>query len=228
MHGPLERPSSLVIWGPNRAFLDEAALSLARSVGPEFYWFDIVSPDDPTAREEENVLSEIPPERACRVGPPEIELQNAIGNLALWAVLDIANLEGSEVRDLTDFIRMPEAVQRAVGAHDPRANPAVLVASNADRARRLYRPEAGTFTPFIELLNKRGITLLLTNGGTPRANVFDFEIVLHFEERKDGTPGFLCVKGFAEGGFPPFRQDAWTPRDELLRLLAGFRGPQGT
>ena len=222
--GPINHPSSLVLWGPDRATLDRVALAIARGIGPEFYWFDIVAEDGSLSAEERRVLDEVPPQRAYRVSPPEMELQNAVGNLALWAVIKRSEAEAQQSSELADFLRIPDAIQRAVSQHPTESGPATVVVTNADHASHLYPGDVGTFLPYIRLLNRRAITLVLTNGGMPRANTTDFEVILKLQRGVSGSWSMMCEKGPQEAEFSPFRAGSETPVDSLVRSLESTKG----
>ena len=216
--GPLGHPSSFVLWGPDRGILDRVALAIARSIDPEFYWFDVTAPDGALSRGEREVLEEVPVHRAFRLSPPEVELQNAIGNVAVWAVLRHGGAEAQQVSELADFVRLPDVVQRTVSERNP-DTPGTLVVSNADHASHLYPADAGTFSPYIRLLNNRGLTLILTTGMTPRANAADFEVILKLQPGAVGSWSMKCEKGSLEADFAPFGPASETSVDSVIARL---------
>ena len=211
----LGHPSSFAVGGGNRATLDRIALAIARGNGPDFFWFDVLSHDGSIDAEERRVLEEIPPHRAYRVSPPEVELQNAIGNMALWAVVQA----GPSATELADFLRLPGEVQRIVAERDPASGSGTLVVSNADHAAHLYPADAGTFSPYIQLLNRRGMTLILTTGMTPRANAADFEVTLKVVPGVSGARLVRCEKGPTDGKFTPFHSGSETEVGSLIDSL---------
>ena len=221
-NGPISTASSFVVWGPDRATLDRVALAIARSIGPEFYRFDVTAPQGALSDGEREILETVPIHRAFRLSPPEVELQNAIGNVALWAVLRHGETESQQVSELADFVRLPDVVQRTVGERDPNS-PGALVVSNADHASHLYPADPGTFSPYIRLLNNRGLTLILTTGTTPRANAADFEVILKLLPAVAGSPTMRCEKGLQETGFLPFRLGSET----VVRSLIDSLEPKG-
>ena len=216
--GPIGRPSSLFLWGKDRPTLCRLALAFSRSVGPELYWFDIVPEDGSFNENEMGTLTQVPSAHAYRVAPPDVKLQDPVGKMTLWSVIRQSPAEAMQESELLAFLRIPDAIQRVVAEHHP-DSPATLVVSNVDRAIHLFAGDRGVFSPYIQLLNRQGITLVFTRYGTPRANAADFEVNLRLEEWLNGTRVFRCENGFAESGFAPFRRGAWARVDELIRQL---------
>ena len=217
-NGSIGRPSSMFVWGRDRPTLCRLALAFSRSAGPELWWFDIVPQDGKINAVETDILGQVPVNHAYRVAPPDLQLQEAIGNMSLWAVIRQSPTEAKQNSEFSHFLRIPDAMQQVVAEHNPDSS-AALVVSNVDRAAHLYPGDLGVFSPYIELLNRRRITLIFTRFGTPRANAADFEVNLRLEERRNGTKVFRCERGPAEGAFAPFRRGAWTLTDDLIRQL---------
>lgn len=209
-----------MIWGRDRVVLELLAAALARAVGPIVYWFEI---DDLTSPKTAPVAIEKPDFgglRFFRLRPKEVALTDPSPGLSHWVLLpgtESASLEQNEVRD---FLRIPDAIQSVLGEAGAGSVPSSMVISNVDRASEHYPPTAGTFTPFIQMFNQRNVTPIFTNGGTPRENVWDFDVVLHVEVSERGVAECTCEKGRPDSGFGPFQKGIQSRVDSICRLLA--------
>jgi hypothetical protein len=215
--GRIPDPTSAVIWGPDRPANDRVALALARAAGDESFWFEIVDatgiPADQAA-----LRQEIDPTHAFLVQPEEVALDEALGNIALWTVIREPP-DSPEAARLANFLRIPATVRSIVEHRGRFEGNATIVVANVDRGVAHFSGNAGTFTPFIEELNRLGYSLVFTNGKTPRANMRDFAISLRIE----ADPGSMALRAICVQGDPrfagPLVPGAVTPVEELLRWL---------
>jgi hypothetical protein len=213
----LPDPTSAVIWGPDRLANDRVAVALARAAGTESFWFEILDtsglPDAQAA-----LRQEIDPTHGFLVQPKDVALNETLGNMALWTIVREPP-DSPEATRLSTFLRIPETIRSIVEHRAPYEGNATIVVANVDRGVAHFSGEAGTFSPFIDQLNRLGFSLVFTNGKTPRANMRDFAISI----RVEADPGSAALRAICVQGDPrfsgPLVAGAVTPLDDLLRWL---------
>lgn len=209
-----------MVWGPDRIVLELVAAALAHAIGPTIYWFeidDLKSPGKTPSGVEKSPSRGV---RFFRIRPKEVALTDSSAILSHWALFPITEGASFDRDEVRDFLSIPDAVQSVLTDASPEVGPTSIVVSNVDRASELFTPTAGTFAPYIQLLNRRGVTLIFTNGGTPRENVWDFDVVLHVEVGQGGVIGCTCEKGQPDSGFAPFQKEVRTTLDALMLALS--------
>jgi len=169
-------PASCVVWGTARADLDRLAMGVARMLGKEVYWVEIQGePSLPS--EEAAVLQELDPTHSLRVAPPEVAINEELGKLALWAVVREPSTSLEDL-ELSDYLRIPGPFRSLIDHAGPVPGGVTIVVANVDRATHFYGGEPGEFTPFLLELKRLGVSIIFTNGGMPRGNTSDFDIVI--------------------------------------------------
>lgn len=177
-------PASCVVWGTRRADLDRLAIGLARALGKEIFWVDIQT-DANFSAAETTVLQELDPSHSIRVAPAEVAIDERLGKLSLWAVVEEPPTP-SERAQLADYLRIPAAFRQLIDRSGPIVGGVAIVVANVDRATGLYAGTPGEFTPFLQQLQRLGVSPIFTNAGIPRGNVSDFDVVIRVTRDPNG------------------------------------------
>lgn len=156
----LERPSSVLFWGPDRHLLSLAAFGLARRIAGEFTLVDILDPAHPTERD--GIFSLVPEARRVVVGKAEELVPNeAASNLALFGVL---RNDGppAELERLVDFLWLPAALQEAVSRSGRERRPGPVLLTNGHVLEHVWRSPAEPLRRIFGVLNHEGLTPIVT------------------------------------------------------------------
>jgi hypothetical protein len=215
-------PTSIVVWGTDRARVDRVALALARAVGAELYWFEILDPSGRLSAAERRELGKVDRSHAFRLRPGEVAPDAELGSLVHGKALAVEPNERGEGERLAALLRIPAPIRQVVLDRDPELPTAAFVLTNTDRAAALYPRARGTFAPLITTLKGLGLTLILTTGRSPQENAQDFDLVLRVEP--GGTGPVVVERGDVRLG-PTFRRAAETPLPAFLRALREHPAP---
>jgi hypothetical protein len=169
--------TSMYVWGPNRSRVNAAARVVAERLDPGYQWLEVRVPEEPAS------------EAAAGVAPhPVFEAEDLLPGRGvsaewLWSYLKPQG-QHRAASELEEFLRMPEAIQEAVRTLlDPAvARPRVLVVANADLVCRLDPKRKGVMAPFIEFLNSREISFVVTATGCPCRDRAAFEYSVTISE----------------------------------------------
>lgn len=179
-------PASCVVWGSPRADLDRLAIGLARALGKEVFWVDIQT-DATFSLEEREVLQQLDPSHSMRLAPAEVALDERLGNLALWSVVQEPSGSLEHTR-LSDYLRVPGPLRALIDRSGPVPGGVAIVVANVDRATGFYGGTPGEFTPLLRELMQLGVSPILTNAGIPRGNTSDFDVVIRVTRDPGGEP----------------------------------------
>lgn len=215
---PRPPPTSVIVWGSPRADLDRLALGLARVLASDLFWFHVHSAD-PVEPDEVPVLETINPDRAVHVTPPEVALDDRLGNLALWGVLAGPRSELSATH-LADYFRIPERIRRAVESTGPVPEGIAVVVANGDFATSFYAGTPGELAPVLDQMKKLGVSVLVTNGRVPRGNEVDFEVVFAVEPGSDPSSATVDCTRSTPAYDPWWRVGHRSSLSDFLRSLA--------
>jgi len=186
-------PASCVVWGSKRADLDRLAIGLARALGKEVFWVDIQT-DASFSTEEANVLQELDPSHSIRVAPADVALDEKLGKLARWTVVQEPSTSTEHVQ-LADYLRIPGAFRSLIDRTGPIVGGVAIVVANVDRATGFYAGTPGEFTPFLQQLRRLGVSPIFTNAGIPRGNTSDFDVVIRVARNPaDETATAYCSR----------------------------------
>ena len=220
----LAGPTSLVVWGSNRALLARTALALARAAGTELFWFEVRDGNPSGAVEELAELARLDPSHAFGVAPGDVAPDARANRPERGSIVADAPTS-ADAASLRMLLLMPPRLREVVLDRDPGAPPATLVVSNADRAAEFYSADPGTFADAIRMLNRLGLTLLVTTGRRPRPNVGDFSVVFEVSEAPGGPAAMVvCEAGDPTLG-PAFVPGARTLLPAFLDALGPALAP---
>lgn len=178
------RPTSVALAGNNRVQLTQVAVGLAKRLDPEFLWFDIRSSQSEAPPWQSALEAGISPIRLHAIDVPEMHLDSAGADRTRSDPVYSPPLSYSP-GFLDDLLRIPDSIRNAaldVGS-DP--TPRVILLTNAERASAAFDGSTGALRPYIEALNKVGVTIVVTACSRPRENRHDFDLLLTEEGSRD-------------------------------------------
>lgn len=199
--------TSLYVWGEDRRSVNFAARLVCGGIDPQFRWVE-AAPEP--GEELEPSASSAP---GLSRPPRDLLPSGGVRPELLWSFLRSNGQRGAGF-DVSEFLRLPDPVQAAVGALLSRSPPRVLAVANVDILAEFDPAGSGFYGQFIEWLNSHEITLLVTSTGKPYLERIDFEYSVHVPLRDGREP--LPSVGFCQWGDCTnclFR-DRWTT-DEL-------------
>jgi hypothetical protein len=157
------------------------------------------------------------------VSPSEARPQDGVANLALWTVVR-SDEPGSVVSELTDFMRLPTALQDAVSRSGASTRRPVIVVANTDRARSYYPPGPDGVHHVIDPLVGSEVLPIFVAEGPPGVGrrAFDFVFELHGGDLDHGLDATLSVERAPEG--TGFRTGDSVPLREVPEFVEAIAG----
>jgi hypothetical protein len=190
--------TSLYLWGPDRDEVNRLAADAAERMDPAFAWVEV---SDHYLGEE----SEGRPERGVAAPTRAFAPPRGVSGERIWTYLRQSGQQ-HDGQDLQRFTQMSDPIQQAIGQLLERAVPRVLVIANLERLREFFCTEQPGPHPFIEWVNAREITLVVTSTGAPLHEGIHFDWLLSrpdssgngvrrpivaIHQRGDRDPGFV-------------------------------------
>jgi len=177
--GLFRGPTSVIIFGDDRALLDWVAYALAVPCDPNFIWTDVrlkdqePSPDDPIATQR------VPADQ-LRVRPPwELQLDHSTANIALSAVVR-SDEPPENVRRLIDYLRLPAPTQRVLSEPHGTSRLPVVVLSNSHRMAPFYRTLEDVSST-AQTIKASGVVMIMTFADAPPGGRVAFEAIVHVD-----------------------------------------------
>ena len=199
-----QRPTSVALWGEERAVLTRVAVGLAKKIDPAFLWFDIQRTGSAPAPWQHALEAEAGPGRLHVLEIDEMRLDHGSGNAAS-SVLVRGSESDSESLAFADLMRVPERIRDVLLHADPASPPRLVLLTNVERASAAFEGRSGALRPYVEAFNSRGVTVLVTACGRPRENRHDLDLVLHVDGVRGGddeTATVVCDGVRSSGSFP--------------------------
>jgi hypothetical protein len=192
------------VHGPSRPVLLRVLFAMATANDPSPIWVDLRGPDNAPDLGGPAELGWIPDHNLFIVSASDARPQDAMGNLALWTMIR-SDEPDAAVSQLTDFLRLPSAVQEAVSRAGGAGARPMFVVANSDRVRDYYPRDARGVRPIIDAMIHSGVLPLFGSTSPPGAGRMAFDFV--FEVRAAGLDearaGVLfCEKAPPHSGFP--------------------------
>ncbi len=190
--------TSVYLWGDDRPKVNAAARLLAGRLDPRFRWVE--------AGEEIDSEADLPTPTGSGplvCSPRELVPRRGIRPEAVWRVLR-PNGQRAAGLELLQFLRLPDPLQVAVSALLGQEGPRVLVVANIDRIEPFDRAHRGMFGQFLELLNRREITLIATTTGRPLLERIEFQYSVTIPTslpRSVGATAAICQWGDCDSCF---------------------------
>jgi hypothetical protein len=180
------RPTSIALIGHDRMLLTRVAVGLSMRLNPSFIWFDIRSKSSELPPWQSALVADFPGQRIQSIDIDEMKLDEAAGNAAA-AVLVRGNPPDTSFITLSDLMRLPESLREAALENAPDSAPRVVLITNAERASTAFAGAPGALRPYIEALNRFGVSIVVTAFGPARENRRDCDLVLLVEQSREGN-----------------------------------------
>jgi len=228
--GTVGKPCSIFVYGDCRPVVNGVAFALADMLDLAPLWLEVHEGLD--GHDGPSVASAgwVPAERVLwSAAGSGLEPNDAIANLALWAVVRSDEPVG-EVTDLTDFLRLPELIQEAIGRAVIDSRPRTLVVANTERADQLVPHERSSLQRFLRSITNRSVSLVVAHTGTPLEQRFAFSAAfrVHAPSFASWRVGSLeCEKGLMRGPFAVGRPWRLSDVPSIARVLAGLQRTEG-
>jgi hypothetical protein len=214
------QPTSVAITGLNRVLLTRVAVGLAHRLDPGFQWFDIRRSDSAAPPWQLALEADIPSERLHSIDVPEMRLDSAGEDHENSAV--VYRPPAATSPGLFDELsRIPDSIRHAAQQEESAQTPRVILLTNAERASAAFEANVGSLRPYIEALNRLGVTVLLTACSRPRENRHDLDMHL----RLDGPPdeshaptAVVCEETRSSGLFPTIPPGSVYASDAIARI----------
>lgn len=195
----------IFLYGKSRAVLLRVAYGMARASDPHPYWVDVRDPEDQLEAKGPVELGWIPDDHLFVLSRMEAKPQDAVSNMALWTVVR-SDEPQSVIAGLTDFLRLPPAVQEALSSYAQENFRPVFVVTNTDRVRNYYpRNETGV-RAVLESMLQAGVNPIFTAVGPPGPGrmAFDYVFEVSAPDLSHWKEGSLHCEHSFEGA--PIRQ----------------------
>jgi hypothetical protein len=211
------------LYGTSRTVLLRVAYALARANDPHPYWVAVRDPDDRLDAPGPLELGWIPDDHLFVLSRTEAKPQDAVSNLALWTVVR-SDEPDSVIADLTDFLRLPPAVQEALSRYGQENYRPVFVVANTDRVRDYYPTTEAGVRAIVESMLHSGVIPIFTAVGPPGPGRMAFDCVFEvvapdLQHWREGH--LLCERSF-EGA--PFRSQQKVPLTSVPLIVAALEG----
>ena len=194
-------PTSAVVCGPSRPFLNWIAYALVSETPSWFFWTDVRSPGQGPDETGPLAKGMIPAERLHVLLPSELARSELPPDLNIRSVL---KPDGARIstQDLTTFLRLPQHTQKIVSLIPADAERVVIVLTNAQRMVALYPTE--TVGGFVRAIVKAGASFLVTFSDAPGEKRLAFDYIFHLkgeDPRKWEQATLFVERGKASGVF---------------------------
>jgi hypothetical protein len=212
-------PTSVCVWGMERERVSQTGLAIGRALAPRYYWLDLRGPEGGAATPVPRSIPSSEETSGVAIPAEALAPNWALGDLRHWTVV-VEPTGSPEAERLADHARLPELLRHLIERQLPGAGPAALVVTNVDLgADRLYPSEPGTFSRGIASMARAGISLVVTLGRAPRANMEDFSHEFRVDEGGPAGEALVTCRRAREGFGPPFESDQSWGFGEFETLL---------
>jgi hypothetical protein len=211
------------LYGSSRPVLLRVAYALARANDAHPYWVTVRDPDDKLEAPGPLELGWIPDDHLFVLSRNEAKPQDAVSNLALWTVVR-SDEPDSVIGDLTDFLRLPSAVQDALSRYGQDSFRPVFVVANTDRVRNYYPTTEAGVRGIVESMLHSGVIPIFTAVGPPGPGRMAFDCVFEVDapDLQHWREGHLICHRSFEGA--PFRPQQKVPLASQPLIVAALEG----
>lgn len=203
-------PSSYYLASRDRVRLDQLAARVAHYLDERFLWLDFQDPhrpDERRVRELEYLLG--PGHLRCVYDSGRVRGNDPAANHGFWSLIR-PDEDEKVIEQITDFVRLPELLQRLLEEVGARPAPRALVLANVERLSSLTSLGPSYFRSMNRALNRAGVTTIGTECGRGAAQRYGFDFELMPAPPAAGRPSpeaLVCVRGGIEDclifrGFP--------------------------
>jgi hypothetical protein len=222
------RPCSIYVHGECRPLVNAVAFAMAEMLDLAPLWLEVRNPSKEAT--EPSVVSAgwIPPERVFVSDAGNgLEPNHLVANLALYSV--VRSDEPAEVLlELTDFLRLPELIQQAIGVATIAPTLRAIGVANSERVAHLFPRNRDSLHAFLTSILHRSISLVAAHTGPTGPQRFAFDLVYRVHGSSLaawGTGALECEKGVHRGPFSMGRPRPLGEIPSIARVLATLAGP---
>jgi hypothetical protein len=220
--GDFARPTSVFVYGTNRALLKWVTLALLAPYASRVWWTDFRLADERPEALDPFTLRAVPEDRIDVVHPSEMRRDDDAARRvdALTATVVRADDPPESLRRLSQFLRLPSHTQARIASTAGGGQPAILIASSAHHLVGLYPRES--IAPMIHAILDAGVCLVLLWTATPPPLRTVFDVVLTVE----GEPGawkratLRCEQGVSTGPLGPKKPIPLAELPTIARALS--------
>lgn len=217
-----ERPNHVLVYGPSRPLVNLTVFALAVSANPEFHWVEITTPNEPRMPCDPIQLGWIPESRLWLVDVPEVLRPNESAGSSSLVGLIHPDEPADSLRQLTEFLRLPEGSQKIIASQVPNGHPGVVVVTNVHRVGSIF--SAKQVPSILAVHRNAGFSVMASCGVAPGPDrdLFDFVFRLQGEDNhpQDWKKSQLvCEKGISSG---PLRNLRAVPLSQIPILAEVF------
>jgi hypothetical protein len=215
---PFQSATSAIICGSPGALLSWIALGFAQANPGGYRWTDVRMPEQQVDPADPLAQGRVPTELLQIARPDQMQRGDPRADGAVRSLLK-PDEATSRVRQLLDFLRLPQRTQQLIASTPEHEPPVLLVLSNAHRIAAQYPFE--TVGPLVQAIVGSGVSLLLTFADEPPKGRLAFENIWLIQggDRSGWRSTHLRVEKSGFGS--PFRAGAELPLSEL-RQVAPF------
>lgn len=185
---------SILVHGDDRSAVLRVAYAFALANDPAPFWISIRNPGEVVDPPGPLELGWIPEDRQLLLSRADARLRSDPPSGALRSVVTPDAPRGV-LDDLVQFVRLPEAIQRALGRFGGESDRRVFVVANTDRIRDLYPQTPDGVARILQAFLHAGALPLLASIASPPAMQAPFDFVFVVRGGAPGTPvEILCEK----------------------------------
>ncbi len=167
------------MYGPSSSLVNLVLFALAEEANPSFHWLDIRRSDERPPEYDPARLGWIDERRSWTVNPFDaFAMENARANAALFELVRKDEPSATLVR-LSEFLRLPDTMQRILSEAPAAGKPGVLAVANVQRAAPAF-PSA-TLPPILDAMAWAGYSLFVGYAGPPSSARQNFDHVLRVD-----------------------------------------------
>ncbi len=177
---PLAQPPiSVFVYGPSSPLVNLVLFALAEEANASFHWLDIRKSGDQPPQYDPARLGWIDERRSWTADPFDaFAMENARANAALFELVRADEPSATLVR-LTEFLRLPDTMQKILSEAPVAGKPGVLAVANAQRTATAF-PSA-TLSPILDAMAWAGYSLFVGFAGAPPSARRNFSYVLRID-----------------------------------------------
>jgi hypothetical protein len=199
------------------------AYACARANDPHPYWVDVRDPEDAPDVQGPVELGWVPDDHLFVLSRTEAKPQDAVSNLALWTIVR-SDEPSSVITSLTDFLRLPTAIQDVLSRYGQESYRPVFVVANSDRTRSYYPRNVSGVRAIVDAMVSSGVTPIFAAVGPPGPGRAAFDCVFEVDVSdpahwKEGN--LVCERSF-DGA--PFRAEQRASLGSMPLVAAALEG----
>jgi hypothetical protein len=170
-------PYAVYLHGSPRSLILRVAYAFARANDPKLFWVEVRDSNETVDPPGPVELDWIPNDHLFVVSRSEAKPQDAVSNHALWTIIR-SDEPRSVLSGLTDFLRLPAAIQGALSAYGSEESRPIFVIANADRVRPYYPATVEGVRTFVDSMVRAGVVPFFVALSPARPGRFACNLVL--------------------------------------------------